>query len=134
MPQVEWPLLSHRPRIEIVIRLAGSGRDLVRQLVADTGAGTQNDVFELILDEDDCLHCGGIPVHQVRLSGAFTGQFPVYLLDVQIPALAFDDVIPVVGVRKVPQRFDGIACFRFLSRFIYGNRKSADGFGLETRS
>ncbi len=132
MSRMHWPLRYDRPQIEVVIPLGGTLRDQVRCLVADTGAGTLADVFELILDEEDCLHCGGIPVHQVRLRGAITGQFPVYLIDVRLPQLGFDDSVPVVGVPKVPRGFDGIACFRFLSRFAYGNGGDKNLFVLET--
>jgi hypothetical protein len=134
MPFIRWPLRRHRPQIEVVLCLAGTNHELVRSLVADTGAGTLQDVFELILDEDDCLLCGGIPVHYVRLSGAFVGEFPVYFLDVRIPALAFDDTIPVVGVHNVPRGFYGIACFRSLSRFTYGNRGDQNSFALESKA
>ena len=98
MPLAEWSLHADRPILEILLALAAGGRDLSRRLVADTGAGSRRDVFELILEEDDCLQCGGIPIHQVRLSGAYHGLFPVYLVDVRLPALSFDDSVPVVGV------------------------------------
>ena len=49
------------------------------------------------------------------------GSFPVYLVDVQIPELAFQDAVPAVGVPTTPQGFDGVACYKFLSRFNYGN-------------
>ena len=132
MPRVQGLLRHDRPQIEVAIPLFGTGRDQVRHLVADTGAGTLVDVFELILDEEDCLQCGGIPIHLVRLSGAFAGEFPVYLVDVRLPQLEFDDSVPVVGVPKVPRGFDGIACFRFLSRFVYGNAGDRSLFVLET--
>jgi hypothetical protein len=77
------------------------------------------------------LLCGGIPLRLVRLSGAFAGEFPVYLVEVLIPALQFDGFVPVVGVPTLPRGFDGIACFRFLSRFTYGNFGDAMTFGLE---
>ena len=84
MPRVDWPLHNGRPQIEVIVRLAGTGQELIRRLVADTGAGTRDDVFELILDEEDCLLAGGIPIRLVRLSGAFAGEFPVYLTEVHI--------------------------------------------------
>ena len=56
---------------------------------------------------------------------------PVYLVDVQIPALAFDDSVPVVGVSSLPRGFDGIACFKFLRRFNYGNFGNPDCFGID---
>jgi hypothetical protein len=131
MPLVEWPLYADRPVLEVMLALAAGGHDLVRRLVVDTGAGSRRDVFELILDEDDCLHGGGIPIHQVQLSGAYHGVFPVYLVDVRIPGLSFDDSVPVVGVSSVPRGFDGIACFKFLRRFSYGNFGNPDRFGLD---
>ena len=63
MPLAEWSLHADRPILEILLALAAGGRDLSRRLVADTGAGSRRDVFELILEEDDCLQCGGIPIH-----------------------------------------------------------------------
>src|SRR5438128_5521651 len=66
--------------------------------IADTGAGSHQSGFDLILDEDDCLLCGGIPVSTVKLRGAFIGTFPVYALAVQVPALGF-----AKRVRAVPQ-------------------------------
>ena len=131
MPLAQWTLYADRPMLEVVLTLAAGGRGLPRRLVADTGAGSRRDVFELILEEDDCLQCGGIPIHQVRLSGAYHGLFPVYLVDVRLLALSFDDAVPVVGVSSVPRGFDGIACFKFLRRFSYGNFGNPDGFGLE---
>ena len=77
MPLAEWSLYADRPIVQVALAFAAGGDDLVRRLVADTGAGSRRDVFELILDEDDCLQCGGIPIHQVRLSGAYRGLFPV---------------------------------------------------------
>lgn len=32
--------------------------------------------------------------------------------------MAFDDSVPVVGVSNLPRGFHGIACFKFLRRFI----------------
>jgi hypothetical protein len=56
-----------------------------------------------------------------------------YLFDVriQIPALAFDDVLSAVGVSAVPDGFRDIAGFRLLNRFVYGNFGNPTQFGLE---
>ncbi len=62
----------------------------MRQLIADTGAGTAQAGFELLLHENDCQVCGGIPSYPVTLGGAYTGSFPVYVVRIQIPALGFD--------------------------------------------
>ena len=67
----------------------------------------------------------------VQLGGAYSGSFPVYLLQVRIPQLKIDEPLPVVGVTRVPPGFDGIASFRFLNRFHYGNFGNPDSFGLE---
>jgi hypothetical protein len=54
----------------------------------------------------------------------------VYSIDVRISRLGFAEAVPVVGVPRVPDGFDGIACFKFLNRFHYGNFGDADHFGL----
>jgi hypothetical protein len=130
MPAVQWPLQNDRPVIEIVMSASG-GQDLVRRLIADTGAGTRQSVFQLLLEEIDCLQSGAILIDHVQLGGAYSGVFPVYLVDVRIPQLSFDDPVPVVGVSQVPPGFDGIAGFKFLNRFHYGNLGEPDSFGLD---
>ncbi len=129
-PSAVWRLHRHRPTIEVILTPGIPGQQLVRRLLADTGAGTAQSGFELALDEHDCLLCGGIPLHGVVLGGAYSGSFPVYLVQVRIPALGFDHSVPVVAVPAVPAGFDGIACFRFLNRFMYGNFADPGGFGL----
>ena len=101
MPTLQWPLRRGRPHVEVVLTLALGGQPLIRSLLADTGAGSQSSVFELILDEDDCLLCGGNPDQLVTLGGAFSGSFPAYLLFVQIPSLGFAQNVRVVGVPSV---------------------------------
>ena len=65
------------------------------------------------------------------LGGAYSGRYRVYVVPAQIPALGFAQNIPVVGVPSVPTRFNGIAAFRFLNRFTYGNFGDPGQFGLE---
>jgi hypothetical protein len=132
MPRVEWPLLHGRPVVEVALALAQGGQQLTRKLLADTGAGELNAGFELLLDEYDCLLCGGIPVQSISLGGAYTGSYPVYLIGVRIPLFGFHQAVPTVGVPSPPAGFDGIACFRFLNRFSYGNFANQSQFGLET--
>ena len=100
MPAAQWPLRNGRPVIEIVLSVSG-GQDLVRWVAADTGAGTRQSVFQFILDEDNCLRCGGILIDRVQLGGAYSGAFPVYLVNVRIPQLNLDEPLPVVGVPKI---------------------------------
>lgn len=79
----------------------------------------------------DCLRCGGVAISSVFLGGAYRGTFAVYEIDVQVPALGFAQRLNAVGVPSLPKGFDGIACFRFLNRFTYGNFGDPDQFGLE---
>jgi hypothetical protein len=46
--------------------------------------------FEVLLQENDCLLCGGIPSYPVTLGGAYAGKFPVYTVRIEIHALGFD--------------------------------------------
>lgn len=126
-----WPLLRGRPQVQILLTLAVGNQTVQRHLLADTGAGTARGGFELLLMDQDCLLAGGIPVQAVVLGGAYTGSYPVYLLRIRIPDLGFDRHLPVVGVPTVPTGFDGIACFRFLNRFHYGNFGDPEQFGLD---
>ena len=131
MPRVHWPLQQGRPSVEVVLTLAAVGQPYPRVLLADTGAGSRHPRFQLILDEDDCLLCGGKPDQPIVLAGAYEGSFPRYVLRVRLPALGFDQNLRAVGVPSVPSGFDGIACFSFLNRFTYGNFGDPGLFGLE---
>lgn len=131
MSRVLWPLENGRPIIEVVLLLLTNGRHITRKLLADTGAGTFQADFDLILDEDVCLLCDGIPSHSVALAGAYSGSFPVYVIQVQLPGLGFEHNLRAIGVPQTPPGLDGIACFRFLNRFTYGNFGNPNQFGLE---
>lgn len=131
MPRVTWPLLHGRPRIEIVLNHLLDSRETTRNLLADTGAGSESAVFELLLDEDDCVTCGNV-LGTTQLGGAYSGSFPLYGVRVQIPQIGFDRDVRVVGIPSPPSGFDGIAGFRFLNRFTYGNFGDKGQFGLES--
>lgn len=130
MPRAVWPLVAGRPVIQIELQTSGGG-PATRTLLADTGAGTLQSEFELILEEDDCLLSGGRPFQPIQLRGAYSGSFPVYLIHVRIQTLDADYYLRAVGVESAPPSLDGIACFRFLSRFSYGNGGDPNQFGLE---
>jgi hypothetical protein len=132
MPRVQWPLRRGRPCLEVVLTLAASGQPSPRTLLADSGAGSRNSRFHLVLDENDCLLFGGNPLQDVTLGGAYAGVFPTYGVRVLIPVLGFDQYLRAVGVPSVPTGFDGMACFPFLRQFTYGNFGDPDEFGLET--
>lgn len=131
MPRAQWSLRNGRPCVEVILTLVLSSQPLPRILLADTGAGSTTSGVELLLDEDDCLHCGGRAFPSVKLAGAYAGTFPSYEIAVRIPALGFDQDVLAVGVPWVPAGFDGIACFSFLNRFTYGNFGNPGQFGLE---
>src|SRR5438067_577559 len=102
MPRQVWPLRRGRPCVQISLTLALGGQVLQRTLLADSGAGSQASGFELLLDEDDCLLCGGIPLQSISLRGAYAGSFSVYLILIQLPALGFVQNVRAVGVSSVP--------------------------------
>ena len=131
MPLAKWNLVRGRPAVPVTLILAQSNQRVTRNLLADTGAGTARAAFELLLDENDCVLAGGIPSQSVILGGAYSGSFPVYVVRIKIPRLAFDHYVRAVGVPTVPVGFGGIACFRFLNRFTYGNFGERTRFGLE---
>lgn len=131
MPRHQWPLSSGRPVIEIELLDSTTGESLPRLVLADTGGGDAAASFELILHDDDCQRCATYVSHGVVLGGAYSGRCPVYSIRVRIPTLGFDDAVYTVGIDDTSNDFDGIACFRFLNRFTYGNFGDASGFGLE---
>jgi hypothetical protein len=131
MPRATWPLYRDKPRIEITLTQAIDGDQVVRNLLADSGAGSRRAQFELILDETDCITCGGYYLGMLPLGGAYSGSFPLYGLQVRIPALGFANDCRVIGVPRTPPHFGGIAGFRFINRFAYGNFGDPDLFGLE---
>ena len=132
MPGDRWPFAFGRPVIEIVLTLAQGGQKLTRILLADTGAGSMPAPFELLLDENDCLLCDGTVTQTVTLGGAYSRSYPLYLIRVEMPSLHFDHDVLAVGVPNSPSGLDGIACFRFLNRFTYGNFGNPGVFGLES--
>ena len=132
MPRALWPLRHGRPSIRVILTAAASGQPTPRFLVADTGAGSTHAPFELILSDGDCLLGGGRLGRAAVLRGAYAGSFPIYRLRVQVPELGFDGIVNTAGVLTTPVGFDGIAGFRFLNRYTYGNFGDPDQFGLET--
>jgi hypothetical protein len=70
----------------------------------------------------------------VTLGGAIHGTYPIYAMRVEIPVLSVARHMRVVAVPDTacPAGLDGIACFRFLNSFTYGNFGERQQFGLET--
>lgn len=133
MPRATWAFQSNRPIVEVEIAdIDDGGVTGKRRLLVDTGAGSDKSAFELLLSETDCRTCGTYVFQDVKLGGAFSGSYPVYAIRVLIPALGFDDFVRAVAVPTTPPHMDGIAAFRFLNRFTYGNFGRMVQFGLET--
>ena len=132
MPRKTWPLRNNRPAVRVLLTETHSGQPLLRDLLADTGAGSARAGIQLLLADSDCLLCGSALSYAVTLGGAYAGSFPVYMVRVRIPDLGFDQSVATVGVASCPRHFDGIACFRFLNHFTYGNFGDPREFGLET--
>jgi hypothetical protein len=131
MARATWPLQHGRPRIQIGLVIVSKGLQSPRDLVADSGAGSLQSPFELILSERDCLSGGGRIITTVRLGGAYSGPYPLYSVRIQLAQLGFNQKLQVVGVPSAPSGFDGLAGFRFLNRFAYGNFGDPGQFGLE---
>jgi hypothetical protein len=117
--------------IQVVLTMVPGGQQVVRNLLADSGAGSAHSGVDLLLAESDCLHADGRPTKVVTLGGAYVGSSTLYVLRIQIPALGVDHDVQVVGVSRTPAGFDGLACFQFLNRFTYGNFGDSGQFGLE---
>lgn len=132
MPIASWELVRNRPAIRLSIVDPTTGRTHPRILLADTGAGTKSAPFEVLMDEDDCLLFADRPGEMFRLTGAYSGNFRAYFLLLRVDEFDLVREISAIGVEHTPAGFDGIAGFRFLRRFTYGNFGDADRFGLST--
>lgn len=130
MPRAVWSLAGGRPVVQIELHIQ-EGRTATRTLLADTGTGTQRSKFELILKEEDCHLCGGRPFQAVNLRGAYDGEYLGYLIHVRIPSLGQNRHVRALGVTTPPPGLDGIACFRFLNQFTFGNLAGPESFVLE---
>lgn len=135
MPRASWRLVLGRPVIEVSIAAPGSTRGARRLLLADTGAGSAHSGMELILTETDRDRFSAGIEGRLRLGGAFTGSFQTFWLPVAIPRLGYSALCVAVAVpdAQMPRHVRGIACFRFLNRFTYGNFGAVDRFGLEVK-
>jgi hypothetical protein len=53
MSLARWPLINARPAVQVVLTLAQGGQPLVRDLLADSGAGSLRAAVDLLLEEQD---------------------------------------------------------------------------------
>jgi hypothetical protein len=133
MALARWQLVRGRPVVSVLLRSRTNGMQFSRVLLADTGAGSALSRVELILLEADCRRLGSTVEGTVRMGGALPGEFSTHWMVVTIPELQFAGMCRVASVPtlSLPPSFQGIACFRFLNRFTYGNFGDPDRFGLE---
>ena len=134
MPRVTWPLEHDRPVVHVQFVETAAGHRETRMLLADTGAGGLYAPFELIVRASDCQRYMGLrSSDDVALGGAIIGTYPIYAVRVEIPELTVVRRVRVVAVPDTacPAGLDGIACFRFLTSFTYGNFGDRQRFGLE---
>jgi hypothetical protein len=121
-----------RPVVEAAFVSAGQGR-LVRRLLADTGGGSLRAPFEVILGQTDAAQLPHLPAGSASVGGAFSGQYPTILVLAEVPGLStlrgvFALLVPPA---QLPTGLDGIAGFRFLNAFHYGNFGDPGQFGIE---
>ncbi len=133
VPRQSRPLVNSCPAIEVLLREPFTGATSSRILLADTGAGARFGPADLILSPRDIEPFAISQTGSAGTSGALQGQYPVFLMELEMPALG---IFCSVRVLSVPAThffpgFDGIACFRFLNSFTYGNFGNPAEFGLE---
>lgn len=133
MARASWPLVAGQPVVQVELKEKQSGLIFTRTLLADTGGGSSSVPVHLVLSIEDVERCGGIFRGYVGAGGAIAGNFKVYALDITIPALNLVSRVNVMAVPAEPllDGLQGIACFRFLNSFIYGNFGNPAEFGLE---
>ena len=134
MPRQSRLLVNDCPAVETELREPYSGFTATRTLLADTGARRRFGPADLILWPADTARFGISEVASAGVSGALQGQFRVFLVEIEMPALR---LVRSVRALSVPSShffpgFDGFACFRFLNTFTYGNFGNPAEFGLET--
>jgi len=129
-----WLLQNDLPVIEVLLLAPFTGEWESRTLLADTGAGPRFSPFEIVLSHADIARFGEEESGFISVSGALQGQFRVYRIRLQIPALRVDRSVRALSAptSSLIGGLDGIAGFRFLNSFSYGNFGNAYHFGLET--
>ena len=134
MPRKTWLLEKGQPVIHVELHEPMSGFTSTRILLADTGAGAQKEPVDFVLSKLDGARFGEFFQGTAHSSGAIPGQFAIFVFLISIPALNFHRRCNgmLVPAETLPDGLDGIATFRFLNSFSYGNFGNPREFGLET--
>jgi len=120
--------------VELAFHPPHDGEDFARRLLADTGAGSLDSSWDLVLSTEDCRRLQLSEGWAVQLGGALVGAFPSYFIEAAVPQLGGKRLVVAVGVpvALLPPALEGIAGFRFLNRFTYGNFGDPARFCVET--
>jgi len=132
-PRQTWLLHNDLPVIEVLLLEPFTGSWESLTLLADTGAGPRFSPFEIVLSHADIARFGQEESGFAGVSGALQGQFRVHRVRLQIPSLRVDLAVDALSApsSSLIGGLDGIAAFRFLNSFSYGNFGSPYEFGLE---
>lgn len=133
MPRQTWLLQKDVPVIEVQLLEQFTGLWVNRVLLADTGAGPRFSPFEIVLSHADIARFSMEESGSVGVSGALQGRLQVHKVQLQISALSINRYVSALSApaSSLLMGLDGIAAFRFLNSFSYGNFGSASEFGLE---
>ena len=134
MPRASWPLINGQPVIEIEFEDKFNGSIITRTLLVDTGGGSALVPVDLVLSVADVTRCRSRLQSYVGSGGAIEGSFEVRSVGISIPKLNLVRRINVMVVpaETLPDGLGGIACFRFLNSFTYGNGGNPAEFVLES--
>ena len=133
MPRFLWPLQNGQPVISIYLRDVETEVLSPRVLLADTGAGDAFTAVELILIQRDGERFGREWLGNAQAGGFVRGNFEIQLVPIVIPALNVARLATALLIppSELPQGLSGIAGFRLLNKFSYGNFGDPKRFGLE---
>ncbi len=133
MPRQTWLLQNEVPVIEVLLREPFTGFWSNRTLLADTGAGPRHAPFEIVLSHADIAKFSEQELGSAGVSGAIHGKLLIYKVFLEIPGLGLSQHVRALSApaASLLAGLDGIAAFRFLNLFIYGNFGSPAHFGLE---
>ena len=133
MARYSWPLQNGQPVISLYLRDVKTGVLSPRTLLADTGAGDAFTSVELILSERDGRKFGQEWVGNAQAGSFVRGNFEIQLVPIELPALGVSRLAAalIIPAAELPHGLDGIAGFRLLNAFAYGNFGDATRFGLE---
>lgn len=133
MPRQTWLLHRDVPVIEVQLFEHFTRSWISCVLLADTGAGPRFSPVEIVLSHGDIARFGMEESGSASVSGALQGRLQIYEVELQIPLLSVSRPVRALSApaSSLLMGLDGIAAFRFLNSFSFGNFGNAGEFGLE---